>query len=220
MHTAAAAILLIFALAAHAQTTIVSLFLYDTDPQPLVASVVAVESSTTTYSIACPTGTDSSDCGYPAGVDTLVTQAPNFAGANIDMAGQFTMNWSCDITSSTVAAVCTVSAGGPAANSPGVETTTLSSTDVQYFPVTVTAGLDKLTANLTPTSSGSMGATQTQSTGSQSTAGSNSNSGSTDAATSTNGSPPSPTANNNAASKITSNSILLVAISMLLGILM
>jgi hypothetical protein len=43
---------------------VVSLFLPDTDPQQLVASVIGSSGSMTTYVITCPEGTDASDCGY------------------------------------------------------------------------------------------------------------------------------------------------------------
>lgn len=49
-------------------------------------------------------------------------------------------------TSGTSSAVCVESIGGPDANFPGVETATLNGTDIIFFPATVTAGLEKLTA--------------------------------------------------------------------------
>jgi hypothetical protein len=45
--------------------------------------------------------------------------------------------------------VCTESYGGASANFPGVVTTTLSGTELQFWPVTITAGLDKLSATAT-----------------------------------------------------------------------
>lgn len=95
-----------------------------------------------------------------------VTQAANFAGADITMQDVFTYSYKCDITSST-AAVCTESAAGSEANFPGVETATLTGTDMAYLPVTITAGLEKLSgtnnggggADTTTTSAGSPGAT-------------------------------------------------------------
>lgn len=47
---------------------VVSLFLPDTDPQKLVASVIGSSGALTTYAIACPAGVDPSDCGYGGGI--------------------------------------------------------------------------------------------------------------------------------------------------------
>jgi hypothetical protein len=48
---------------------VVSLFLPDTDPQQLVASVVGSSGPMTTYVIACPESVDPSDCGYNGGIN-------------------------------------------------------------------------------------------------------------------------------------------------------
>lgn len=56
--------------------------------------------------------------------------------------------------------------GGSAANFPGVETATLNGTDITFYPATVTAGMEKLTA----TASGS--GTKVTSTGTAKASGS------------------------------------------------
>lgn len=56
---------------ASAQNTVTSMLIYGADPQPLVASVVGSDATATTYSINCPPGTDSTDCGMGPGL-TLV----------------------------------------------------------------------------------------------------------------------------------------------------
>ncbi|OKP15211.1 hypothetical protein PENSUB_1425 [Penicillium subrubescens] len=53
---------------ATAQSSIVSLFIPDSDPQPLAASVVGQGNGAITYSINCPPGTDGSDCGMGPGM--------------------------------------------------------------------------------------------------------------------------------------------------------
>lgn len=140
------AIPLILTALARAQTpTQIPVFLLDTDPQSLVASVVDVQQATTTLQISCPPGGDASECGYGPGARVRI--AANFADATMSVDGQFSLTWQCSITSSTVAATCTVSAGGPEANFPGVSTETLTGTDIQYIPVTITAGGEKLVTN-------------------------------------------------------------------------
>lgn len=58
-----------------AQTTTVKLLLPFADPQPLVASVVAADSSATTYAVGCPPGTDSDECGFAE--SQTITQGPS-----------------------------------------------------------------------------------------------------------------------------------------------
>lgn len=41
---------------AQSQSTVVPFFLLDTDPQSLVASVIDVQSATTTFELTCPSG--------------------------------------------------------------------------------------------------------------------------------------------------------------------
>lgn len=222
MHIAAV-LPLIFTVIGHTQaqaptSTVLSFFLLDTDVQNLEASVIGVESATTTYVVTCPTGIDASDCGYNFNPPMRVSQAANFAGGDVTVAGGLSMTWHCDITSSTVAATCTQSQGGAGVVSSGVFSATMSGTDIEYFPVTVTAGLDKLTtnggvtdttANPMQTSAGSAGPSQTNtSSGSQNTA-----------ATSSNGAP-KPTTTGNAAGRVRSGSSLLAIVAGLLEMLL
>jgi hypothetical protein len=58
-----------------AQSTTVSLLLPYGDAQTIVASVVAADSTATTYLFGCAPGTDSNDCGYPS--SQTVTQGPS-----------------------------------------------------------------------------------------------------------------------------------------------
>lgn len=66
---------------------VVSLFLPDTDPQKLVASVIDSSDSMTTYLITCPEGTDASDCGYSdpvtitEGASSLMYSQVRFCGS-------------------------------------------------------------------------------------------------------------------------------------------
>lgn len=82
------------------------------------------------------------------------TNDPKFPGDN-----DFTATQDCSITSSK--AVCKESAAGTSANFPGSSTVTYEKGgeegEVTTFPVTITAGLDKLaaSASASPTSTGS-----------------------------------------------------------------
>lgn len=127
-----------------AQSTLVtSLFFPDADQQSLVASVIAVENAATTYAISCPPGTDSDDCGFPS--PWSMTYGPGFYAAQTTEAGAFTESDRCTLLGST-GAVCTMSLGGSEANGQGATTATLGPKDMSFLPVTITAGLEKLTA--------------------------------------------------------------------------
>jgi len=150
--------------------TTVSLFLLNSDPQSLVASVVSANPSATTYYIACPPDADSNDCGYGPGA-TITYAAPS-AWQGYMSAGDFSYSWSCDVQGST-SAVCMESAGGGEANFPGQSTETYDGTDILFNPVVVTAGQEKLTAaasaSASVTESASAGASTSAGTGSLTT---------------------------------------------------
>lgn len=68
--------LLALASGALAQSTVVSLLLpFGGDEQQIDASVIAVDSTATTYLFGCPKGEDSDKCGYPTSL--TVTQGPS-----------------------------------------------------------------------------------------------------------------------------------------------
>ena len=120
-----------------------SLLVAGADKQPLAASVIGADRTATTYSINCPPGTDSNECGMGPGM--TVTQFGTTAYAGLMSDPSFTYSWSCQLAGTT-AATCVQSAGGQSANFPGVETTTLSASEISLFPVTITAGQTKLAA--------------------------------------------------------------------------
>jgi hypothetical protein len=62
-----------------AQTTTVSVFLPMFDEQTIHASVIAADSSKTTYFINCPASADSNDCGIASGGQTIVYGPKTFA---------------------------------------------------------------------------------------------------------------------------------------------
>ncbi|GKZ67482.1 hypothetical protein AnigIFM50267_001872 [Aspergillus niger] len=119
-----------------AKATVTSMFIYDTDPQPLAASIIGNDATATSYSINCPPGTDSSDCGMGPGLTliagpktTMILDAP-------DLDFYYTCVCSVD---GTTHAVCTETASGSGANFPGTSSSTLDG-DLDLMPVTITAG--------------------------------------------------------------------------------
>ncbi|KAH1608782.1 hypothetical protein KXX44_006600 [Aspergillus fumigatus] len=122
---------------ASAQNTVTSMLIYGADPQPLVASVVGSDATATTYSINCPPGTDSTDCGMGPGL-TLVA-GPTTTVLKMDEP-QEDFHWtvSCSVGGTTTG-VCIETASGTAANFPGVSSSTFSN-DLPLMAVTITAG--------------------------------------------------------------------------------
>ncbi|KAJ5480679.1 hypothetical protein N7539_006573 [Penicillium diatomitis] len=123
---------------ATAQSSVVSLFMPDTDPQPLAASIVGQSSGKVTYSINCPAGTDPTNCGMGPGM--LYTSAPNdIEWSIVEPSDDFTARIVCSMGGTTTAK-CTEMMGGSAANFPGTSTLDLAQSQITYLPVTVTAG--------------------------------------------------------------------------------
>jgi hypothetical protein len=140
-----------------AQNSTVNLFLLDTDPQQLVASIITANPTTTQWEITCPSSVDSNDCGYRPAI-TVGEKSGSIWGASLTAPGeQFTVSYECTLYSSSgTSAVCVQSLGGEQANDPGVTTTTLTGSEIQFYPATVTAGAEKLSGTkVTSTGSGS-----------------------------------------------------------------
>lgn len=139
--------------------SVISLFLMDTDPQSLVASVITADASTTQYEITCPSSVDGNDCGYRPPI-TVGQTGGSIYGASITNS-DFTLSYLCTLyTSGVTSAVCAAGAAGTAANFPGTSTETLMASEVTLFPVTITAGLEKLGKATTTGKSGSSSSTK------------------------------------------------------------
>ncbi|GIK04370.1 hypothetical protein Aspvir_008451 [Aspergillus viridinutans] len=115
-----------------AQNTVTSMLIYGADPQPLVASIVGSDATATTYSINCPPGTDSSDCGMGPGL--TVVAGPTTTVLKMDEPEEDL----CSVGGTTTAA-CTETASGTGANFPDVSSSTFSN-DLPLMAVTITAG--------------------------------------------------------------------------------
>ncbi|KAL4742683.1 hypothetical protein BDV11DRAFT_6768 [Aspergillus similis] len=141
-----------------AESTVTSMYIFGADRQPLAASIMGNDASATTYSINCPPGTDSNDCGMGPGMTVIA--ADETTTYMMDDGDNFQFTAECSVGKSI--ATCTTSAGGPDANFPGVETTT---EEVSYMPVTVTAGSVTSTGASTASSTSTSGSTSSSSTG-------------------------------------------------------
>ncbi|KAJ5935045.1 hypothetical protein N7466_004592 [Penicillium verhagenii] len=134
-----------------AQTSVVSMFIPFADPQPLAASIVGKSAGTTTYSINCPPGTDSDDCGMGPGL--WMTAGPTTTRYSLTEPDvDFYDNMDCSVGGTTTA-VCTEVVSGTGANDPGTDSTTYAPTDITLLPVTITAGPATTSAASTATES-------------------------------------------------------------------
>ncbi|KUI69961.1 hypothetical protein VM1G_04924 [Cytospora mali] len=124
-------------------TSVTSLFLYGTEGDNIVGSVMSVAPGATTYFVNCAPGTDSSDCGLGLGV--TVVEGPSTFGMHATEAGAFTNDVVCKIVSET--ATCVETNAGPEANDPGTSTEIVSDLSEGVLPVTLTAGLDLLSGS-------------------------------------------------------------------------
>ena len=124
------------ATAQDASQQVLTLPFFGYDGQIIDASIISVSNQQTTLALACPTDTDSNDCGlFP--FQTLTVGPSTY---NMYMSDEgFTGTQECT-TYGTTSALCTESAAGDEANFPGVSTATYEGTDIVMFPVTVTAG--------------------------------------------------------------------------------
>ncbi|KAL6898308.1 hypothetical protein GGI43DRAFT_385188 [Trichoderma evansii] len=147
--------LLALASVAVAQSTVVNLLLPYADEQTIVASVIGVDSTATTYLFGCPKGEDSNSCGYPT--SQTVTQGPSTwiytatisadPADETDYSGNEVQGGECKLNTKADNADCTMymTATITGALTSTTTATTMTFLDVQN-PVTVTAGLDKLKA--------------------------------------------------------------------------
>lgn len=142
-----------------AQTTTITLPFLAYEEFPIHASVVSAKPSQTIFALACPSGTDGSDCGFFP--QQLLTYGPSTYVMDMSEPGddEFSMTQDCSIGVAT--ATCKESASGSEANFPGSSTETYEGEEVTHLPVTITAGANKLAANAdatpTPDASSSKG---------------------------------------------------------------
>ncbi|KAF2621423.1 hypothetical protein BU25DRAFT_416092 [Macroventuria anomochaeta] len=152
---------------AAAQSTTLSIPFYGFDTQAIEASVVSANPSATTMQLACPSGTDSNDCGLFPYMTLVYGPSTYHLDMGVGDANAFTGTVDC---SRGATVTCAEFATGSEANFPGSSTTTYEGENIAALPVTVTSGAEKL------------GGTQATATGSAGAIGSASRSGSGSAA--------------------------------------
>ncbi|KAJ5721305.1 uncharacterized protein N7483_009239 [Penicillium malachiteum] len=136
--------------AASENNSVVSLFIYGADQQSLVGSVIESRSEIATYSINCPPGTNSTDCGVSSGL--LYTEGPT------------TVQWELQTpydanvygrvicsTGGTTTAVCTEVTPTNGSTAVTSETTALNSDQITLLAVTITASANTSSSNATVT---------------------------------------------------------------------
>jgi hypothetical protein len=139
-----------------------------------VASVVTANPTTTVLDITCPTGVDSTECGWGPGIEVSIISTTIYE-ATMSEAGLFTMTYSCNHNTKASEITCAASMGGSGANDPGVSTAVLSGSDIAFVTASVTSGADLLSAtggakeSTTASATGASG-TAAQKSGSSTTA--------------------------------------------------
>ncbi|KAH6656996.1 hypothetical protein BKA67DRAFT_553928 [Truncatella angustata] len=158
-------------------TSVTKVFLFNTDPQTLVADVLAADATATTFLLNCPSGTDSNDCGtynetVVVGPWAKPTPPPEASTGVYDLEIKLDTEWyfhiHCDMTGTAPGVCTTTNIGGNDDGSP-TATYTPESTDWNYMPVTITAGLEKLASATGSAASASASASRITSGSSTST---------------------------------------------------
>ncbi|CAG8109143.1 unnamed protein product [Penicillium nalgiovense] len=126
---------------------VVSLFIPNADPQPLLGEVLTAQSATTTYSINCPPGnTNSTACGMGPGL--FLTSAPTSVEYLITAEADNVYNRVvCVVTDlPTGAYTCTDTVTGKGPDTPGTSTSTIAWEQITLLPVTITSTADAVLA--------------------------------------------------------------------------
>jgi hypothetical protein len=120
-----------------------------------VATINTVSPSTTEFHVACPSGVDSSDCGWGPGLDVTILSQSRFQAEMTD--DSFSISLGCDYNSKATEMTCTVNQSGGNDDTGGEPVTAvLSGTDVQFLSASVVKGAELLTqsGNAGPVSTG------------------------------------------------------------------
>ncbi|KZM28631.1 uncharacterized protein EKO05_0006744 [Ascochyta rabiei] len=127
---------------AAAQSTILYIPFYVLDTQSIDASIVAANPPATTMQLACPSGTDSNDCGlFP---DMTLVYGPSTYHLDMGVGDGNAFTGTADCSRGANTALCTEFATGSEANFPGSSTTTYASEDILTLPETVASGAERL----------------------------------------------------------------------------
>ena len=147
-----------------------------------VATIESANPSTTQFRVACPTGTDSNDCGWGPGLEYTVISNTRYQA--LMTADTVSMSLGCDYNSQAVEMTCTVDQKGGNDDTDGPVTAVLSSSEVAFISATVVEGASLLSgggsasATEAPKSTGAAASTGLQTTVSTTASGSAGASGS------------------------------------------
>jgi hypothetical protein len=114
--------------------------------------------------IACPTGVDSTDCGWGPGLDYTIISATHYQAQM--SAESVSMSFECDHNTAKSEMTCTVAMTGGNMDMASPQTAVLSGAEIAFVTATVVDGADKLSgavAQATPTASPSAGASAAKS---------------------------------------------------------
>ncbi|KAK3294023.1 uncharacterized protein B0H64DRAFT_374862 [Chaetomium fimeti] len=127
---------------AAAQSTVVNILFPFADQQDNGASVISAAPTATKYFVTCPPGTSDEDCGLADGVEVLY--GPSTMAYVMSYSGIFTASADCQLNPSKDEATCS----GKLISDEGTSiiAEVMSGYSTYIMPVTVTAGLEKLSA--------------------------------------------------------------------------
>jgi hypothetical protein len=110
-----------------------------------VATINTANPSTTEFHIACPTGVDSTECGWGPGLDvTILSKTRYQAQMNLE---HVSMSLGCDYNSKATEMSCTVNQSGGNDDTGGQPVTAvLSGTDVEFLSASIVKGAELLSA--------------------------------------------------------------------------
>jgi hypothetical protein len=128
-----------------------------------VATLNTVNPTLTEFHIACPTGVDSSDCGWGPGLDATILSQTRYQ-ATMD-ADSVSMSLGCDYDKKKVEMTCTVNQEGGNDDTGGKPVTAVfSGEDVKFLSLSVVAGNSLLRPQTSATPSATTTKTSTQPT--------------------------------------------------------
>lgn len=127
------------------------------EPQTILGSVVGVDATATTFFLTCPTDAVSLQCGLGKGLEII--EGPEVLEVHMTQANVVTADISCSIVSNTASCTSSVASIDLTIDNTATDysmatetgTGTMADISAQTMPVTITAGLEKLTATATAT---------------------------------------------------------------------
>ncbi|PLB50673.1 hypothetical protein P170DRAFT_150930 [Aspergillus steynii IBT 23096] len=148
---------------------VVSIFLPEADPQPIVGKVIGVDGPVTSYVLYCAPGTDDDECGLPSSGYT-VAQGPSTYHM-IYSYQDYVQSQGCKLGNKSVI-TCEVKMHD--ATTTREDSAVLTTTDMPYLPVTITAtetgASNKATASATASAKSTLATTASATSGASASA--------------------------------------------------